>query len=149
MQRMTPRPVAESGLNLAIDELVAFAEQLAALRMADDHVAAAGVLEQQRRNLAGKGAGRFGVAVLGGEQDGAAGQAGGCRLQGGERRGNHHLDAIQPVQLPFSPSTSSLVSALVLCSFQLPAIIGVRMSKSFRMMGEARNRDRVTEMRNY
>ena len=94
MQRMAVQPFAENGLDLAVDEFIAFTENLPALRMADDDAGAADILEQRRGDLAGKGTGFFRIAVLRGDQDVAAGERFGHLGQGGKDRGHDDFDIL-------------------------------------------------------
>ena len=60
---------AEHGLHLAVHPLVGLAEELAALRVADDHELHGELGQHRRGHLARERALRLPVAVLGAEQD--------------------------------------------------------------------------------
>src|SRR5580704_14498500 len=65
-------PGAPAGYGLDVDLGIGFAAGMAALRMADDYMAAAGVLQHLGADAAGEGALGLGVAILAAEHDAAA-----------------------------------------------------------------------------
>jgi hypothetical protein len=69
--------------------------------MPDDDVAAAGIGQHRRGNVAGMGAGRLGVAVLGPERDRRAGQQLGRQEQQGRRRADQQICRQRLVGCPF------------------------------------------------
>jgi len=76
---------------------VGFAVVGTALGMADDDEAAAGVPQHRRRNVAGMGALRLGMAILGAEQHGAAGQhLGDGKEESGGRADEHVATEARP-----------------------------------------------------
>ena len=72
MQTIGTRPAVERGVHLLVDGHVGLAEQRAALGVADDHVARAGLANHRRADFAGERALALPVQVLRADADVAA-----------------------------------------------------------------------------
>ena len=90
--------VPERGGDLAVDLLVGLAHLVPALGVPAEHEATAQLEQHGGRDLAGVGAGRLVVAVLGAERDRAAGHDLADGRQRGERRAQHDLHASRALE---------------------------------------------------
>ena len=91
MQKIGFRPGRKGGPELPVDALIAFAEEGAPLRMADDDVRAAGFAEHPAGDLAGVGPLLRLMEILGGQTDGRSPDGLRHGLERREGRGDDHL----------------------------------------------------------
>ena len=98
MQTIGSSPARQRRLGLGPHDGVGLAMVGAALGMADDHVAGAGIAQHLGGDVAGMGAARLGVAVLAAHQHAAALHRLGDRHHQGRGRADQHL-AVGPAGL--------------------------------------------------
>ncbi len=127
MQTIAVRPGAPGGLRLGADLGVGFLVQGAPLGMADDHGAGAGVLEHLGGDVAGEGAGGFGMAILAADRDRRAAAPARRRPRAASPAGRPSDRPCRPVR-PRRPRScrARRPSALSPFIFQLPATSGRR-----------------------
>ena len=122
MQTIAVSPARHAAEHLVAHLAVAFAAAVAPLRMAEDHVRAAGILEHLGADIAGEGALLGRRAILPAERDAAAGErrpTSPISVAGGHTRMSQR--ALAPFARATSAPASAAASARSPFIFQLPA----------------------------
>ena len=110
---------------LAVHLLVGLSEDVSPLRMTDQHVVGAGVLQHPRADFARIGAHRFPVKVLTGHVDRRADEGLRGRVDGSERGSDRDFDAWVRTKVITKHLDVRDGSDTVLCIFQFAATNGV------------------------
>ena len=133
MQTIGVSPALIAARAFRLTMRVGLAEEPPALRVADDHVLGAGLLDHRRRHLAGERALALPVDVLRRHADVRVARGLGHGVHGRERRRDDDLDVGDVLDEGRSSFTNTTASCTVLNIFQLPAMNGVRIKASGRM----------------